>query len=583
MKQPGWYVAALVLACVMGLAKVEGQKPAAPAGGFPQPRFPASVGAPKTVDELMPYARAAARNKSNILGLGLGALNPGETLLLVDTALSDPQCVEAVRRAMEERKVKIVLLHDYDLVGVSREDAAALRKSGVTGTTADGFLEAGGWIRGFGGDQGAAWLKQRRPDLYAKVFPVTPDDLPPNLKAARVKFIGTGGPSSGSTSSLPVINAIKAYLRKHPEIRGVFYGKSGPIWMSFHPMEDKWLGTFMSDDRYGLVNELSNYPADVWMLTEELTMEPLGYTDKVHVADPEGTDVSWDLSVEQAQKWAKGVYLRGHLFMFPNEAYGAYALSVVDYPALQKEWIDPKPIVLMNGVVGSTASHQGFVPHMTEVWKDGYLREVKGGGLYGEILREFLQYPRINNTTYPYYDRPGYFWHYETALGTNPKVVRDTADVYGRILPERMRDGVVHWALGAVVWNDPESSGRADRVFEFARKTGLPGDHGYHLHTYFNTYQVHLRNTNKWVPLVNKGRMASLDNPEVRALASRYGNADEVLADLWIPEIPGINVPGRYEEYAADPHKYARKVIDKVLNGTYEFFYKPKAASSQHE
>ncbi len=581
MKQSGWYVLAFVLACAMGLARVEGQqKPSGPTGDYPKPRFPTVV-APKTVAELMPYARAVARNKSNILGLGMGVLNPGETVMLVDTALSDDMCVEAVKRALEERKVNVVLLHEWELVGVPRADAIALRKASVNGTTADGHLEAASWVGGFGANAGTAWLKKQRPDLYKQVFLMKATELPPNLVDARTKILGIGPNDDRlGQSTFPIVEAIKAHLAKHPEIRGVFWGKSGPLWMWFHPQENKWLGTFMADDRYGLVNETASYPADVWMLSEELTMEPLGYTDKVHVTDPEGTDVSWDLSVVQAQKWAKGVYLRGHLFMFPNEAYGQYAQSAVDYPALQKEWIDPKPIVLLNGVIGSTASHQGFVPHMTEVWKNGDLVEVKGGGLYGEVLREFLKFPKINETTFPYYDRPGYFHHFETAVGTNPKVVRDTSDVYGRILPERMRDGVIHWAFGAHVWNDPEKPGRANNLYAFARKNGLPGEHGYHLHTYFNTYQVHLRNTNKWVTLVNKGRLSALENAEVRALASRYGNADEVLATLWVPEMPGINVPGKYEEFAANPYKYSRQVIDKVLSGKYEFFYKPATPKS---
>jgi hypothetical protein len=117
-----------------------------------------------------------------------------------------------------------------------------------------------------------------------------------------------------------------------------------------------------------------------------------------------------------------------------------------------------------------------------------------------------------------------------------------------------MREGVIHWALGAVVWNDPESPGRADKVYDFAAKTGLPGEHGYHLHSYFNTYKVHLRNTEKWVTLVERGRLASLENPELRALASRYGDPNEVVATLWVPEVAGINTPGKYEDYAANPY-----------------------------
>ena len=48
--------------------------------------------------------------------------------------------------------------------------------------------------------------------------------------------------------------------------------------------------------------------------------------------------------------------------------------------------------------------------------------------------------------------------------------------------------------------------------------------------------------------------MTSLDDPEVRALASRYGDPDYLLAEDWIPEVPGINAPGDYmKDYAAQP------------------------------
>jgi hypothetical protein len=39
----------------------------------------------------------------------------------------------------------------------------------------------------------------------------------------------------------------------------------------------------------------------------------------------------------------------------------------------------------------------------------------------------------------------------------------------------------------------------------------------------------------------------------VRDLAAQYGDPDQLLHDDWIPEIPGITVPGSYEDYAKDP------------------------------
>jgi len=83
------------------------------------------------------------------------------------------------------------------------------------------------------------------------------------------------------------------------------------------------------------------------------------------------------------------------------------------------------------------------------------------------------------------------------------------------------------------------------------------------------------------VTLLDKGRLTSLDNPEVRALASRYGNPDQLLAEDWRPEIPGINAPGNYlTDYAPDPWRTVKLVIDKVLAGRYEHFFPPASGKS---
>ena len=109
---------------------------------------------------------------------------------------------------------------------------------------------------------------------------------------------------------------------------------------------------------------------------------------------------------------------------------------------------------------------------------------------------------------------------------------------------------------------------------DFTEKYNVPFDHGWHTHTYFTTYQVRLRNANKWVNLLDKGRMTSLDDPEVRALASRYGDPDYLLTEDWIPEVPGINAPGDYlKDYAPNPGAYALKVLDKAHKGTYEHYF----------
>ena len=43
-------------------------------------------------------------------------------------------------------------------------------------------------------------------------------------------------------------------------------------------------------------------------------------------------------------------------------------------------------------------------------------------------------------------------------------------------------------------------------------------------------------------------KKTSLDSPEVRALTSRYGDPKELLAEDWLPGIPGIDAKGRYDD-----------------------------------
>ena len=48
----------------------------------------------------------------------------------------------------------------------------------------------------------------------------------------------------------------------------------------------------------------------------------------------------------------------------------------------------------------------------------------------------------------------------------------------------------------------------------------------------------------------------ALDDPEVRQLAEKYGDPDDLLREDWIPQIPGITCAGSYEHYARNPGKW---------------------------
>ena len=84
-----------------------------------------------------------------------------------------------------------------------------------------------------------------------------------------------------------------------------------------------------------------------------------------------------------------------------------FPYSSVDYPAFTKKY-NPRYLVKVNGVFAGTSNHTGSFPRVEVHVKDGYVKEVKGGGDYGELWREFLKYPKINELTYPFHDQPGY-------------------------------------------------------------------------------------------------------------------------------------------------------------------------------
>src|SRR5262245_28488623 len=78
----------------------------------PPPAFPSYLKRPESIEQLMPAARAAARQTAGRTPLGLA--DPGKTLLIVvgDLMDSNPDLTvqAAMKRAIEERGVKCIIL-----------------------------------------------------------------------------------------------------------------------------------------------------------------------------------------------------------------------------------------------------------------------------------------------------------------------------------------------------------------------------------------------------------------------------------------------------------------------------------------
>jgi len=190
-------------------------------------------------------------------------------------------------------------------------------------------------------------------------------------------------------------------------------------------------------------------------------------------------------------------------------------------------------------------------------------------------MRMSLQYPEINDTIWPFQKKPGFWWLYEAGTATNPKYFKHPDEILqGDNLSERNAGGVIHWSFGVEVQNGPEpgNTEKSPVTIAFAKEQQLPVGHGMHHHTLLPTYQVRLRDTGNWVTLIEHGQIQTYNDPEVRALASRYGNPDELLRRDWIPEIPGITSPGDYNaDYASDPGKFWTDWAQSIKNGTNKY------------
>jgi hypothetical protein len=545
-----------------------------PQSKFPEARFPAYLKKPKTVEEMLPAARAAVTQTGGRVPLGLASA--GDEVLIVVPYDADGMVQEAIARAYQERKVRAHIQYENDLAGVKRADAEAIAKAESVMQIGDGqqelnfFFEVTGQVAD--PEAGRAWIKQRDPALSAATYPEVkyPSERLAGLAREYTKRVDRG---------------LVKYLAQHGEIAKVYMGLGArnKTRRRLGPHAEKFFGSYTYLNHYDISSQVPNFPGDVWRLVETKTIEPLAFIDRIEIADPEGTAFAADLSPEVAQTWAKGVYQQGHLYMFPTQATGRWPYSLIKYPAYDDGKGFLPPILLeVNGVIASTNSHRATHPRMEMHFDKGRVSKVVGGGWYGEGFRLLLGYPGTQELTWPFFDKPGYWWLYEAGTGTNPKYFKHPGEMLlpvsarelllGGNLSERNVAGVIHWAVGAEAEHGPEKPGAVSpKTVEFGKQHNVPIGHSMHQHNVLPTYQVRIRGTGQWQTLIEHGNLAALSDPEVRALAARYGNPDELLRKDFVHPIPGITIPGKYDDYGRDPGRWWQRWAREIEAGTSKY------------
>ena len=307
----------------------------------------------------------------------------------------------------------------------------------------------------------------------------------------------------------------------------LFYGGAGPTPLKpYRYFRMPW--RTISD----LTNKAEEFPVEVWELIDEKAAHLVREAAKVTVTDPEGTEFRF--TNYNDEKLYPGHSYRNRLA--PSHIFG--------HPTYLRPEIDT------TGVVAGTVNHASAFPYAKAHLENGRVVKVEGGGEYGELWRETLEETR--SYQYRSLPGPGLFWLWEVAIGTNPKICRPPVrDVTTFPFPEieRRRAGIIHCGFGNPNNSDQEAH---------ASMKGWPFGH-VHIHLHFPTYTVTMPNGEE-VTLIESGQLKLLEDPEVRELASHFGDPDDLLNVEWVPEIPGLNYAGDYwEDYAKNPIKFIKE------------------------
>jgi hypothetical protein len=373
------------------------------------------------------------------------------------------------------------------------------------------------------------------------------------------------GKASGTNldllTGLGLGDATREYLDKNPGYTSVFLDCAGAnAKRALGNHFNKWRGFWPFNNWEWFLSRAQSFPFPLLNELERRTVEPLEKASAVRITDPEGTYLEYSLTAEQAKRWQVCALVHGHLLMDPLMATSGELRRLGTLTSADSlDALDAPPVFHdLNGVLAGTANHCGFIPRIECHFEHSRLVEVRGGGRYGEGIRELMD--RYKDIQWPRYPDKGYFWFVDCALCTVPGAFRRTSDMFDTYwlypnLPERTRAGVFHMGFGSRI------SSHEKEFREYAEKNNLPRGH-IHVHNYFATFEIKLRGTNYWHKLVDKGYMTALSDPDLRATATRYGDPDKLLSYDWIPPLPGINCEGSYlKDYAPDPITYLKKRI----------------------
>ena len=261
--------------------------------------------------------------------------------------------------------------------------------------------------------------------------------------------------------------------------------------------------------RYQLASPWVDYPDELFIAIGEKIWAKFLEAKKWVLTDEWGTHLEWTLDEKH---WRD---LPGSRGRDTNEIPNAHLLHLNVRPVLNR---DPD----MKGVIVTRALSGALIPEIRIYIDQAEVSRVEGGGAVGETFRAVLD--RYRNIQFPGFPSPGVGNVEEVALGTHPKARPDEGPEDLGFSEARLRSGTIHIGIGAT--RNPET-----REVLLTGLSGLPRGQHRDWQMYFPTLIL------DGEVLVDKGRLTVLDDPEIRRLASKFGDPDELLSEDWIPPL----------------------------------------------
>jgi len=459
----------------------------------------------------------------------LGLLTPEDIALIVVPPEQDQEVIQAVLGALKEKGITAEAVFEHDLVGIPYNEL--LHHNG-----AEGWKELLYLWECMGDYLISRSIVDSSTGKYISAKNVARDNLP-------------------------------EFLRQNKKFTAVYLGTSGGSHLK-RLMKDqgyKFKGNWDHLNKERFLSKMTLYPSDIIFMLDGMLFEDAAKVEEIRCTDPAGTYFTTPVSEEEAKIWD---YSQKALV---GAASGQSISHVKGLPLMGYRLlcvhgkVEPKPFKIpkSNGVIAGTCGHYGYYPHMKVFIRDGWIERIEGGGKMGVLLREIMA--RMRDVHYPGLPGPGWGYLNDIAIGTSPKGFRNS-DMFDTIsnLPnmfDRLRSGVIHWGFGAEHYSE--------EFLEFVKKNNLPYKHCFHVHTYFTTYEMRFRGSKEWHKVIDNGHLTALDDPRVRALASKYGNPDDLLREEWYPPIPGISYPGDYmRDFGNDPSAWVWKELNGLLPKT---------------